>query len=626
MQKTKLGRALVWVFGLNLVCVGTIFAGDIRAVYGDFPLRGQTWLFGKGINNNIYPSFSKSVPTHLIMATFPPDASAGGVIELQWAVFTGLNFKSTGHLLNEAWKQFQNNKVSIRFNVWVELMASGQEAVLALTYRSAPDTVWSCDSTFYSLPQYTKKYVSFWNEANYTMDTVEWKGNTDPKKWLWHRTKPTAWGETPFNDNKKKTYTTKSNMYDYMDSADVDSIRKYGGKTTRYFKSLRAVIESRGDFVDYCEEDEHGGNGLCYEQIDCATTAQSSLKFWSLHLFPVVKWYPRQFQSGKPLMDSVFVMSTWQARRMRELSLKYADKDGWGKKANSRDVVEAMGGDTLSELPMFAYRKPYYSDSTSCVISVQFVGNSPRVGYIMTSIKDTEDSRFRNFYVDRVPDRIVQVHSHNPQEVKRAILRLYAESASDDKKFGSIYERCGSGWEELDIKIGEEYRFPTPAGRRDFSSPGGTTEVLVMDTGYYEPRYIYNGCPCLPIAGLRNFSASDLRAITYRMPPMCDVASMSNALYVLLEARKYLKNENDIKTLRQRIVQLGTALDVRSNAFVSLTPAQVRNVTAFCPDTWEMNFRDTTHGLPGVPMFRSSYTSDMRIAVDSIKILLGRQK
>jgi len=216
----------------------------------------------------------------------------------------------------------------------------------------------------------------------------------------------------------------------------------------------------------------------------------------------------------------------------------------------------------------------------------------------------------------------------NQQEVKRAILRLYAESDSDDKKFGSIPERCGSGWEAMDIKIGEEYRFPsTTSGWRNFGNPGGTTEALVMDTGYYEQRYVYNGCPCLPIAGLRNFSASDLRAITYRMPPMCDVASMSNALYVLLEARKYLKNENDIKTLRQRIVQLATALDVRSKTFVSLTPAQIRNVTAFCPSTWEMNFRDTTHGgLPGMPMFRSTYTADMRAVVDSIKILLRRYK
>jgi len=588
------------------------------------------------------------------MATFPYSANDGN-IEVQWAIFTGLYFKSTGHLLNEAWKQFQENKISIPVSEWKSAVAGGRDTVMSLAYRFAPDTVWSCDSNFnLERNNYSRMGVLRSNQLTQMVDTVWYNNNyVDRKNWLWHRTSPIAWGERRFDESLRRMYTQQSNMFDFMDSAAVIGLiddPKTHANPIMYTKSLRSIVDSRGDFVDHCYDDALGGT--CYEQIECTAIDHPSSKFWTVHLFPVVKWFPRRPQDGMPLMsDSLDLsMSLGQAKKMRSLSLKYMDGEGRNKRANDSIIVAAMG-DTLSTLPLLAYRKPYYADSISCAISVQFLPRDGDFGYLLTVIKNTDDARFQGFYVDRVPDRIVKVNARgNNISVWTAILRLYAENNSDDRSFDSLFSRCGSGWKELDIKIGEEYRFPSGlsvssgrinsygknkrfdvwglgfsrrSGQMNSLNPGGTTDALVMDTNYYEPRYVYNGCPCLPIPGLRNFSASDLRGIVYKMPPMCDVASMSNALYVLLEARKYLTNANDIKLLRQRIVQLGTALDIRAKTFGSLSPMQIKNVTAFCPDTWEMNFRDT---ITGVPLFESEYKPYMRGIVDSIKTIIGRSR
>jgi len=613
-----------YFFIVFLICVKTIFALSSQD-YDAFPLKGGAWLFGKGINNRIYPSVSKSVPTHLILATFPATATSGDIV-LQWAVLNALNYKSTGHMLNEAWKQFQNNKTTISINSWMAAVADGRDTLMSLDYRFAPDTIWSCDSNFNVSVGYSPKRVIY-HDSTGNYDTIDWNPplNLDRKRWLWHRKNPVAWGEKSFHDDSmKKKYTEKSNMYQFMDSATVDAlVRDHGVTPVVYTRTLRSVVDSRGDFVNYCEDRFN----KCYEQIECTSISTPPTKFWSVHLFPLVKWYPRQPQTGQPLVDDSLVMSTGQAKKMRSLSLKSSDVGNFKMAYDS--IIVAEMGDTLSHLNMNFYRKPYLADSMSCFISVQFLPpDNTNAGYINTAIKDTEDSRFQGFYVDRMPDRIVRVGSNpgNKESVLGAILRLYAENASDDDNFKSIFRRCGSNWTTKDIEIGEKYRFPARMVGKSISGwrfdAGGTTDELVMDTNYYEPRFVYDGCPCLPIRELQDFSAADLRGITYRMPPMCDVVSMSNALYVLLEARKYLTNANDLKMLYQRIAMLGKALDIRTNTYRSLTAAQKKNVLAFCPDSWEKSFRDNT----GRPLFESEYKPYMRVVVDSIANTLTRER
>jgi hypothetical protein len=289
-----------------------------------------------------------------------------------------------------------------------------------------------------------------------------------------------------------------------------------------------------------------------------------------------------------------------------------------------------------------AYRSPYYSDSASTVITVQFLADlSLREQDVYTTDIAVDDSLhkkqgFDDFYIVRTPNRIVKVGNTSTSEIGKAVLRLYAVSNDNDVQIREIYEKCSRGgvdWQFKDMTIGNELRFPDvmdeywtdiPARRgtrgfgwlnnllKKFGESGNTSKFTLwggtvvpltdVDSNYAEKRYVYDGCPCLPIKELNGYTVSDIQTFLYKNPPMCSIESMSNALSVLwiILDGKYLTKNEDIYMLKRRMVQINSALrnkikfrEELKAVFPNEWYERLKEVNTFCLETWEANFRDT---------------------------------
>jgi len=634
-------KMMILLVTLSGLTMARLSEAEWRMFYEKFPLIGKTWLFGKGSNNRIYPSFSNAAPTHLIMVTFPGDLSGDFVI--RWANLMGLSFKSTAHLLNEVNYQFNlpENRMVLPWEVWVKTMVTDRDTVISLAKRKIPDTLWSCDEFFSKntprkrngiYADWRVRYIdgdkkdegfkfASWTDRN--ADNSPWKGQ---KMW-YHKDKPVCVEAFPFRGDSLK------GVYIYQGAPQVFD------KLPRYYKTMN-ISAFDNAFIDYCD------NQMCYEyEPEAPNSYQPKLEFYQIHLYPVTKWYPRkQPYAGTPLMtdDDKWVMSMREAKMRREESIRrkdYTDSGAICYPFLLKDPTDS------TEVPWSFYRNPYYSDSASTVISVQFVYNDNILNpeYLDTRIVDTSESNFDGFFIDRIPNRIVKVSnqtSYSREDVELAVLRLYAKSAAEDSRIVSAYRRC-SNWKEKDIEIGEKYRFPHIPNdywvkkkrfggsfiadkRQDIIKGGITAKLTSIDTNYIETRYIYDGCPCLPIKELNNYTASDLQSFIYRTPPLCDATSMSNALYVLWAAYigKHITNVNDVLLLKRRAVQIGSVLTERvkfNNELLREFPQsglkKIKDAMATCPKSWEISFRDS---VDNQPLYYDYYHPQLKSFVESI--------
>jgi hypothetical protein len=620
-------KHIIMIF-LTAVLLTQVAGNELDNLYQTFPLKGQTWLFGSGNNLHVYNMIGNSAPTRLVMVSFPD--GPGGDFVLWWANFTGLNFKSVSHLINEAVAQFQRNRIALPYDVW----HTSTDTIITIEQRNAPDTLWSCDSIFAN----TKSLYPAWRAFRYI--PVGFGGGGDSAKtwnnvnganrgsWAWFRERPVAWAEMQFD---------RINKTRFVHEVDYDSayqFQKGFGPPVRYYKTLSLD----GGFVDYCEGEPEKGS--CYEYIDCNTYAVSPIRYWQIHLFPVAKWFPREPSTGHPIVNDTFAMDFREAKKRRQNSIDNYNKSG------VKDTV-FFGTDTIVRSSTI-WRSPYFSDSASTVVSAQFLADSGVVPVnrdrFMTSItKLAKDGElpFDNFHLDRVPNRIIRVEggwTGVRQSVERAILRLYAETEVDDSLYKTITYRCGSSWYFADIEVAEKYRFPdvTVPGSPgvDYTKVGGTKSAMVVDSVYVEKRYIYNGCPCLPIPELDNFTLSDMRGFVYRSPPLCDIEGMVKGLLILrvvYNLGRYsgtsrlggFTDINDYKMLLRRIVQLGNESEKRlefHQKLVSRYPTRWRiklqQAAVFCPKSWDELFTGTPYKVnDAVGLYKSS----LRRFVDRVR-------
>jgi len=582
-----------------------------------FPLWGSTWLVGKGHNDRIYPTVSKSVPTHLIKVTFPSKANFRSVderrgvpplpeeIKLSWAILTGQNYKSTAHMINDVAQQFQMNNASIRVDSLIEKTAHGRESMALISRGSIRDTVWFCDGDFANARGYVA-YRMIYNNPEFGVDTlITWTpGSRDT---VFHNKRPIAFGEYP-RLSTDTIYSNRAKRYTYLFPTDSGTV---------YYKDNSPEVDDDG-WKDFCDDQ------TCYERIPVTGTKSPLFNFWQVHLAPVVKWYPFSWTGEGPILHDELAMTFSEAKTMRERSIAYSARP---------DCTALLN-----------YRRPFYSDSASCVISFQFRvdalqivpggGSGMLPEFITTAITNSEKN-FDDFHIDRIPNRIMRVKSQRPQDLEDAILRLYAESPADDLLAKNTVDRCGFSWRITDAEVGERYRFPNSAVQNRLRHtrhpplwtnrnhinhrvnnlyPIGTDDELIFADNYDGKKYTYNNCPCLPIPSLNSFTASDLRSIIYRMPPLCSVRDMSNAMYVLLRGLEYVNNDDDRLMLFRRIIMLYNGLEDRSEFYKRLSPAQIERATELCPDSWEIRFRDNNNQ----PLYRSDYTADLKAGAERI--------
>jgi hypothetical protein len=274
-----------------------------------FPLWGSTWLFGKGDHEDAYPSVSKAVPTHLIKVTFPHSWRGGNII-FEWAIFTGLSFKSTGHLLNEAHHQFSQNKIEIDAVLWAgfpfrneftKASETGRtiqrDTLMSIVRRTVSDSLWTCDSAFMAgkLEYHGEMYMSYFCENSFVDTTRSWSemGDLWSRDTIWHKSKPTAWGRLPNTEAYRKEY----HFYHETIKQGIrpDPLSPIPPDTVVFYKTLDPDASTHG-IVEHCIGD------YCYENIRCDTQKLPDFYFWQIHLFPVVKWFPRNPSSGTPIM------------------------------------------------------------------------------------------------------------------------------------------------------------------------------------------------------------------------------------------------------------------------------------------------------------------------------------
>jgi hypothetical protein len=282
----------------------------IHSMLDSFPMWNSTWLFGKGDNENIYPTYSKSVPTHLIKVTFPAYTDDDS-ISMSYAFLNAYNYKSTSHMINDVYYQFQRNKVSIQIKEAIMLMASSKDSIISISNRTAPDTLWTCDRILtYERNLFprggTQMIRSYSDSLPWSFDRV------DTSKWVWFKDKPYIENRMLFdNEYVEENFQAASDVFEGLDEQNLPIY---------YFKD-KSVGGSGGvsGRIDYCV-DGGGNNKECYEYSPCNGPNDFKVpdfRFWQVHLMPVVKFFPRFVTTGKPILNDFWAMSFGEAYEAR---------------------------------------------------------------------------------------------------------------------------------------------------------------------------------------------------------------------------------------------------------------------------------------------------------------------
>ena len=517
----------------------------------NFPLLGSTWLVSKGQNTRIHPTVSKSIPTHIIKIAFPSSSSIisrNGAIRISWANFCYREYNCTARMIEDALAQFARNDTVLDISDYLRNFDTDNEAVMSMTYRTLYDTIYSCEDDFKRTSGYAMFKVLYNNE-----EVSYFPGGVGEK--LWHRSYPLAWGVV--------SALSRTSQYPFKDKDNA-----------KWFKDPNSSVSEDG-WKDYCDSQ------WCYERIPCTETRSVPFSFWQVHLFPMVKWYPRDIFTGLPILRDELKMDFKTAQRKKAESIQKSDN-----------------------LDLKYYRNPYFSDSASCALSFQFLDNV-LPGETPLSQRDFVSTRYFSdtqrvgepgleLYFDRIPGRIIRI-KQEVNAVEKAILRMYAEDSVDDAHASDVYERCGYNWAETDKMVGD-LRYPP-----SIQSPAAP---LKMGPNFTERKYSYHGCPCLGVPELNNFTASEIKGFIYQAPPLCSVKDMSNAMYIYQTAFSKLNDVSDrAMIIRRMFVVHASLLDrINFNTANRLTQAQIDAYSASCAGSWVNKF----------PVYVSGYNADLR--------------
>jgi hypothetical protein len=82
-----------------------VLSQDIK----NFPLWDSKWIIAKGMNERIYPSFSKSIPSHIVYVIFPSYLSClngNGKFVISWANLNHKEYTCTALMVDDIKSQF----------------------------------------------------------------------------------------------------------------------------------------------------------------------------------------------------------------------------------------------------------------------------------------------------------------------------------------------------------------------------------------------------------------------------------------------------------------------------------------------------------------------------------------
>ncbi len=550
----------------TFICILLFFNVIIAQDLSNFPLWGSNWIIAKGMNSHIYPSFSKSIPTHLVNITFPTYFSykAGtGYFLFSWANLNHKEYKCTSEMLDDIKNQFTKFTYKYSCSDFTKLTGTINEKFISFKRRIVNDTAWSCEGSLQRSFSHGSPYSKYHVIVN-GQDVVYQAGAIPYDRPKWQRKYPLAWGDI--------NCTSQCYKYPILDSSSMRRVKGYD--------------VSEDGWLDYYDKD------FCHERIACTDFKIIPSIIWQVHLLPDVKWFPRDFLSGEPLLHEM-PMDFKTAIKKRQQSLANMD-----------------------DLNLKYYRNPYFSDSASTVISFCFIdkvlpGDKPlsERDYLSTvnMPEDTADTSAPSLpmYFDNIPNKIVKI-KQEPSALEKAILRLYTDTPHDFYFSDTSFDRC-PGWQITD-KMLADLRYPRTLQKLNMP--------LQKDPKYVEDIHWYHGCPCMPITALNDFTKQQLRTIIFNVPPFCSYEAMSNAMFILQRAFYYCENPQDRAQIVRHVLNLHCSLLLKEAFFKknNLTLQQQKNFDSRCNTTWENLF----------PRYVTSYTSDLRSRAERISVAVKK--
>lgn len=515
--------------------------GIVLFVYGsdEFPLWGSTWVVAEGINPRIYNSVLPLRPKKVVVIRF--DAYERDV-EMQYANLQHRDYRSTAELIHDIMEQCDQNEVVVP-EAYINDIDAPQCRII-MKKRDIVDTLWSCKHTFAQVVRERKNVLSLHQELH--GETYTWLPHeVRTMEPAWHKEKPVAYVKV------NRSQQDREDAYPYKD--EVSGL---------WFRHRNADFS--GAFVDHCDEE------YCYERLDIRQqdVAVFTRSYWQLHIFPQAWYYPVDMY-GNPMMIDTAKKTIQQADSLRRASI-----------------------DDPSHLSLKYWRRPYLSDSASCIISIAFQDaadqeqNLVRRDYIplrgsrVDSLGNVEAARMA---YDHIPRRMYRVTPYS-NSLLRCIEKLYTESEEEEQWAEDIDLNCGSAWMDIDEVVGRTIW--------DMDEHG----VMTRREGVDASRFFYNGCPCAGISTINDRTAGELAdAMNYRVPT-CDVNDIRAALTLYRHAATHLPHYSFIpdKVVRlaqtkMRVAQI--VLTRKERQLASYTPLQRARIQRRCDRTWVDEFR-----------------------------------
>jgi hypothetical protein len=355
MMRTQLAAILVALFLLSSVGAEPIPEA----------LRGRTYLFFEGGNERNFSIIGDAPVKTVIRVRFSGEYK----MQMHWANLTGTHFNNAYDIAGEVLKQFamEDHVVNVAGPEHLGPILDNPNAKANWFFNAALETRWSCKEALERLNSLA--LASGVSYTSYTMSgrirgkdqTIEKSISSLSGEIVDFDERPECYlerfGESPWNTAYKILAAQES-------FTDVELIKERSANCTRGLCAVRGILDERNpkhaiySEETFSEEEARGGSrALPTEQIHSrynyddqkATKVINSGGVMVLHLFPQVRWAPRNTLTGKPILNTLFLKSTAEAKALRAAALA----------PGAGDNPATMG-----------WRTPMVAEDSSAVLSV----------------------------------------------------------------------------------------------------------------------------------------------------------------------------------------------------------------------------------------------------------------
>ncbi len=510
-----------------------------------FPLWGSTWVVAQDINLRLFPSVTKLAPKKVAKLTFSKNLDS---VHIAYAnMQTYRDYKGTYDILKEILRQFKQNQISVPTD-----SINMKTGVLDIQYQPYDDSVFTLHKKMIERFESGGAYECFIRQGG---NEIRYFGNTGLNM-LYKELKE---GSCYSKEKPQGYYVKRATSEDFKAYTIGVEMNLAGKKSTVYLKSKKGTenqIHYNKDVPvqDYLVKETSSVHTYIWE-YDYKT---DNVGYWQIHIHPEVWCFPRDIETGTPILDSSVKMTFKQALIKKSESL------------NDKDNVQ-----------LSYYRDPYISDSASVMLSFSFVSegiSSKSMNHISLSSAETGSE----IDYEHIPHRMYRVKKDTEYATKVALLQLYSESEQEEYLARTLYDRCPN-WEFIDELNGNI-----------LFKPVGTKGRLKRDPYIDDAIFTYNDCPCRRLGDFDNLTKSQLTRFIYMPPPTCRLSELTKAYEFYSKLMHYLSKKEDQIFIQKKIQTIVKILK-KKKLFYDEHPEHRAKLTTYeqhCPDSWitSLNF------------------------------------